>query len=157
MSAPRRGVGRRPREPQTFVVPYSVVTTSGAPILRPMVEVRLHWRGKPQETLMLFDSGADHSFLPAGMAESLGLDLRGPPRTIRGVGSRFEAREASVYLQIAEHDTQGRSGIPMPLSPVLVPQDRTVLEDPILGRAPFLERFEVTLRERDFVLRQRDV
>lgn len=121
-----------------------------------MLPVRLSWRGKPHEDLMIVDSGADSSVIPTEVAERLGLELEGPVLPIRGVGSLFEARVSTVYLQIAAEDTHGRTGIPKLLERVLVPVTKGVVTDPILGREPFLEGFELTLRQakHEFVLRE---
>ncbi len=106
---------------------------------------------------MLLDTGSDSTFIPADLASYLGLELSGPVRHIRAAGAHFEAKEASgVFVQIDHPDTHGRKGNPSKISPVLVPSRSDILEEPVLGREPFMERCELTLRQKagEFVLRE---
>lgn len=106
---------------------------------------------------MLLDTGSDSTFIPADLASYLGLELSVPVRHIRAAGARFEAREAKgVYVQIDHRDTLGHKGNPREIAPVLVPSRADILEEPVLGREPFMEAYELTLRQRagEFVLRE---
>lgn len=142
--------------PQTFVIPYSVVGKGAGAIIRPLVAGRLSWEGNIWEGTLLADSGADFSFIPRRIAEDLRLPLHPPTHSIRPAGEVFTALESAVYVQVTDKDVRGRQGRPFLLSPVLVPEDERILEEPILGQVGFMDRFEVTLRrkEREFVLRE---
>ena len=69
------------------------------------------------------------------------------------IGQRFKAKAAQVRIQLVS-PAGGRS-LPRMLE-VLVPVDGGFLEIPILGRTPFLDRYELTVRnwKREFVLRE---
>ena len=104
---------------------------------------------------MLVDSGADFSFVPRRIAEELRLPLHPPAHLIRPAGEEFRALESATYLQVTDKDVRGRQGRPFLLSPVLVPEDEQILEEPILGQVGFMDCFEVTFRRpvREFIIR----
>ena len=49
----------------------------------------------------LLDSGADVSVLPKGVAELLGIDLKGSKEEVVGVGGKVEAVETNVSIVVS--------------------------------------------------------
>jgi hypothetical protein len=120
----------------------------------------LSWRGHPVEVSMLLDTGSDNTFIRASLARELGLEVGMPDRHIRGAGigegAGFSASPSKVYGRVDHPDTSGKKGRPFLLDPVIVPVSDEVLPMSVLGREPFMEAFEITIRQRqhEFVLRE---
>ncbi len=146
--------------PQTFVLKYLEVPGSRGPVFRPMVPMVLSWRGHPLEVSMLLDTGSDSTFLRASLARELGLEVSPPDRHIRGAGPDesgwFSASPSKVYGSIDQLDTHGKRGRPHLLDPVIIPVSDDVLPMSVLGREPFMETYEVIIRQKEqkFVLRE---
>ena len=118
-----------------------------------MAYMALSWTGPPTHDTMLVDTGAESSFLTPDMASFLELEL-GDERWVYPIGQKFRARASRVRIQLVS--ANGGRSVPRILN-VLVPVDRDLLEIPILGRNPFLDWYELTLRnwKRELVLRER--
>jgi hypothetical protein len=104
---------------------------------------------------MLVDTGSTVSVLPPGVSEDLGLELGAWPHPVKGLGGSVTVQAGRAYAQLVKADTSGRQGEPLLLDPLMVVADEQILPIPILGRRPFLEYFELTLREhqKELVLR----
>lgn len=144
---------RRGRSETNFVFPYYETVLRRGKAYLPMAEAALSWRGLPTTYTMLVDTGAESSFVTPAMATLLDLEL-GEERWVYPIGQRFKARTSRVRTQLVS-PAGGRS-YPKVLD-VLVPIDGNLLEVPILGRTPFLDWYELTLRnwKREVVLRER--
>lgn len=145
----RRGSG-------VFRILYTKVEISPHTDLAPMVPVRLRWKGDPVETDMMMDTGATVSVLPPTMAARLELELGPPGHPGKGLGGEVAVRPSKVRLQLAAKDTLGVAGRDWLLEPVLVAASDEVVPVPILGRRPFLQHYELIVREDkgEFVLRE---
>jgi hypothetical protein len=143
---------RRGRPETNFVFPYSEVVLRRGKTHLPMAQAALSWTGSHEIYAMLVDTGAESSFVTPAMASLLGLEL-GEERWVYPIGQRFTAKTAHVRIQLVS-PAGGRS-LPRTLE-VLVPVDGDFLEIPILGRTPFLNWYEMTVRnwKREFVLRE---
>ena len=121
----------------------------------PAVQIRLSWQGRSKLVWMLVDTGSTVSVLPPGVSEDLGLELSAWPHPVKGLGGSVRAQTGKVYAQLVKVDTTGRQSEPLLLDPLMVVEDEQILPIPILGRRPFLEHFELTLREdrKELVLR----
>jgi len=118
---------------------------------RPRVEAVLHNGPNQMRTLMLVDSGADVSFLPAAIAEILGLELSKETQRSRGVSGWFETRTAKCDVTL--RSTGGRlelKDVPV-LVPVEDPKDAgdTVMDYCLLGRSPLFDLYNVTFKQHD--------
>lgn len=139
-----------------FLIPYLRVNISPLTDVVPAVQVRLSWKGRMITAWMLVDTGSTSSVISQGIAEDLGLETKEYPHPVRGVGSDVYVRSSRAYAQLVKADTSGRQSSPLLLDPLLVVPEEAKLPIPLLGRRPFLEHFEFTLREdrREFVLRR---
>ena len=146
--------------PQTFVLKYLEVPGSRGPVFRPMVPMVLSWRGHPLEVSMFLDTGSDSTFLRTSLARELGLEAGPPDRHVRGAGpgksAWFPASPSKVYGSIDHVDTSGKRGRPHLLDPVTIPVSDEALPMSVLGREPFMEAYEIIIRQkqREFVLRE---
>lgn len=118
-----------------------------------MAFVALSWKGPPAHDTMLVDTGAESSFLTPDIAAFLELEL-GKERWVYPIGQKFKARASQVRIQLVSAD--GGRSVPRMLD-ILVPLENELLEVPIIGRSPFLDSYELTLRnwKRELVLRER--
>ena len=58
-------------------------------------------RGRPIETAVVVDSGADYSMIHDSYARHLGIELsQCPVRPVRGITGKGEAREASINIYL---------------------------------------------------------
>ncbi|MDE1820316.1 MAG: retropepsin-like domain-containing protein [Euryarchaeota archaeon] len=105
---------------------------------------------------MLLDTGATFSVLPSSVAEELDLELSAKPLKRTVVGGSVPARESKVRFQLASRDRSGRAVESFLLAPVQVTERGQDTPVPLLGRKPFLDRYEVTVRQlrKEFVLRE---
>ena len=139
-----------------FLFPYLRVSFSPLTDVVPAVQVRLSWKGKMKTAWMLVDTGSTATVITPGIAEDLGLETKEYPHPVRGIGSEIYVRSSRAYAQMLKADTSGHQSSPLLLDPLLVVPEEARLPIPLLGRRPFLEQFEFTLREdrREFVLRR---
>jgi hypothetical protein len=139
-----------------FIFPYLRVNISPLTDAVPAVQMRLSWKGRMKTAWMLVDTGSTATVISPGIAEDLGLETKKYPHPVRGVGGDVYVRSSRAYVQLVEADTSGHQISPLLLDPLLVVPEEVNLPIPLLGRRPFLEQFEFTLREnrREFVLRR---
>lgn len=145
----RRGSG-------SFVIPYLRVELSPLTKLVPAAEVRLSWKGRASVVWMLVDTGSTVSVIPPTVAEELGLELVEAPHPVKGMGGDVRVRSTRAHAQLVSPDTTVRLGRSWLLDPLLVvPRDDSI-PIPLLGRKPFLEHHELTVREdrTELVLRE---
>ncbi len=141
---------------QTFVLPYVPIAFEERKELAPAVEARLSWGSRHWQGWMLLDTGATFSVLPSSVAEELGLKLSSRPLKRTVVGGSVPARESEVRFQLATKDRLGRPGQSLPMVPIQVTERGQDTPVPLLGRHPFLDWYEVTVRQprKEFVLRE---
>jgi hypothetical protein len=122
----------------------------------PVLEMRLSWKRRSRVVWMLMDTGATVSMIPPVLAEDLGLETKELSHPVKGVGGAVPVRTTKVYAQLVSPDTAGRPGPSWLLEPLLVAPSDDVLPIPLLGRRPFLQHHELTIREdlSEFVLRE---
>jgi hypothetical protein len=124
-------------------VRYEVDPTAAIPsgiIHRPLIPIRLIGRTGVVEVFGLLDTGADHVFVSASLAQVLGVDISGPAESALGAaGHEVETRSGSLEIQIAQGAESYRW---LTAVGFLVGDD----DPPItyLGRAGFLEYFHAT-------------
>lgn len=100
---------------------------------------------KQFHTIALIDTGADFSALPSHVAEILGLDLSGEKETVSGVGGKVEAIRSEATLVIKGRREKATMRLELRVVLADVEDEFPVL----LGRKDFLERFEVTINEKE--------
>jgi predicted aspartyl protease len=142
--------------PRTYVIDYTEISWRGKRTKVPMVTVILSWKGQSLETGMLMDTGATTTFLLPWVEEALGLEAAHGDTVAHGAGGSLKVRPSRVNLQIAARDTHGRASTSHLLDPVLILDSDEALPFSVLGRRPFLEWYELTVREPkgEFVLRE---
>lgn len=95
------------------------------------------------EVVALLDSGADVSVLPKGVAELLGIDLKGDKEEVVGVGGKAEAVETNVSIVVSGAHEKYAFRIKV----------KVILDDSddrfpiILGRDGFFDKFDITFKE----------
>lgn len=141
-----------------FALPYGRVAFSSLTELAPTLEVRLSWGSRTTNVWMLMDTGATLSVLPPSMAKELGLEVGDVSKQAKGIGGDVIVRPSRVHLQLARKDTTGKSGKSWLLDPIMVADSDKAVPIPLLGRRPFLEHHELTVREdkQGFSLRELD-
>ncbi len=100
---------------------------------------------------MLIDSGADVSFLPAAIAEILGLELSKETSRSRGVSGWFETRTGKCDVTLrSTSGTLELKDVPV-LVPVEDPKDAgdAVMDYCLLGRFPLFDLYNVTFKQQD--------
>lgn len=147
---------RPPKGSGVFHLPYSKLTFSPLTDYAPIVDARLSWNGASTTVWMLMDTGATMTVLPRWIAEELDLPMGGSRHSAKGVGGRVSVRPSKVHLQLVTKDTTGRTGSSWLLDPVMVTESDDVVPIALLGRKPFLQHHELTVREskQEFVLRE---
>ena len=134
-------------------------------IRKPAIEVtfRLASEAKSTENReirmnALIDSGADWSFLPLEIANTLRLPIDTSEAKILTISGITSVYTSKVYVEIPRH---GNTPIPVGFVNVhVMPKevdDRQVPNFIILGRKDFFEKFEVTINETSQYITLRDV
>ena len=91
---------RKRRGRNKFSFRYTKEEWKGRLYARPKVEAILQNGDNELRTLMLIDSGADVSFIPAVVAEILELDLSGETTRSKGVSGWFETRSTTCEVSL---------------------------------------------------------
>ncbi len=142
-----RGVRRRKR----VCFRYAKETWQGKLRARPRIEAVLRSWTKQMRTLLLIDSGADISFLPAAVADILGLELSEEKHRSRGVSGWFETRTGKCDITLrSTGGTIELKDVPV-LVPVEDPKDAgdTVMDYCLLGRSPLFDLYHVTFKQHE--------
>lgn len=134
------------RRVEHFVFPYTVRETRRGRVPLPMVKARLSWGRSHSELGCLMDTGADSCFLPPDVADGLGLEPQGKVTEAFPVGPSFKVRPHRACLEMVTRE--GKFGHACPID-FLVPEQKNLLEFPILGREPFLRWYELKVRHFD--------
>ncbi len=115
----------------------------------------LSWEREKARVMMLTDSGANHCFVSAWMADRLGLAMSPEVQVAQAGGGELRVRRSRLRLSLTEPHPGQRIGRTHLLDPVLVAEDG-VLPFPIQGRRPFLRWYDLDIRERlqEFTLRE---
>ena len=139
---PPRGSKRRSRNKFSFR--YAKETWKGKQYARPKVEAILRNGEIEFRTLMLIDSGADVSFLPAIVAEILELDLSEETTRSKGVSGWFERRNGACEVSlVAKMGT-----LELRTIPVIVPvvdcdeEEGSAVDYCLLGKGPLLHQIQ---------------
>ena len=111
--------------------------------LRPVLQVVLESPRRRTAAKALFDSGSDHSILPASLASRLGVMPRRASRNLRVFGTPIPVGRAKLDLVIPVRSGRGL----LDGAEFLVPLPAIELDFVTLGRNPTFERFEVRFRE----------
>ena len=153
MSQGRKGRGRN-----KFSFRYTKEMWKGRTYARPKVEAVLRNGDNEFRTLMLIDSGADVSFIPAVVAEILELDLSEETTRSKGVSGWFETRSATCEVSLVAK----RGVLELRTIPVIVPvvdceeEEGTSVDYCLLGRDPFFTRYDVHFKQRKrFIMAKR--
>jgi hypothetical protein len=105
----------------------------------PRIPIRLKGQGTTFETMGIIDSGATETFLPKGIAEILGLKLKGE-ESIRFPDGKGKGKSSNVKIII----NLIRESVELTV-PCIVLEN---LDEVVLGRAGFFEYFEILFNER---------
>ena len=117
--------------------------------LRPLITVRLNYRGNEQGAVMLLDTGADTSILPRRYVDLLGID-RGDLKTAaaHGLGGRSEVLMGKKRIRV-QAEIAGYFNVQIPIEFGIndsIP--------PILGRDALFGDFELRMNRREIELRR---
>ncbi len=146
---PPRGKHRRGRNRYSFR--YTKEEWKGRLYARPKVEAILRNGDNEFRTLMLIDSGADISFLPAVVAEILELDLSEKTNRSKGVSGWFETRSATCEGSLVAK----RGVLNLRTIQVIVPvvdceeEEGSSVDYSLLGREPFFTRYNIHFKQRN--------
>ena len=140
---------RRGRNKYSFR--YSKEEWKGRLYARPKVEAILRNGDNEFRTLMLIDSGADVSFLPAVVAEILELELSEEVSRSKGVSGWFETRQSTCEVSLVAK----RGILNLREVAVLVPgvdceeEEGSSVDYCLLGREPFFTRYNIHFKQRN--------
>jgi hypothetical protein len=142
--------GKKGRGRNKFSFRYSKEQWKGKLYARPRVEAVLRAGDREFRTLMLIDSGADVSFIPAAVADILKLDLSEEVTRSRGVSGWFETRSGECEVSLVAR----RGVLELGKIPVIVPvvdldeEEGTSLDYCLLGRDPLFTRYNIHFKQR---------
>ena len=145
ISPPKKGRGRN-----RFSFRYTKEEWKGKLYARPKVEAVLRNGDNEFRTLMLIDSGADVSFIPAAVADILKMELSEESTRSRGVSGWFETRSGVCEVSlVARHGVLELGTIPV-IVPVmdLDEEEGTSLDYCLLGRDPLFTRYNIHFKQR---------
>ena len=143
---------------RTFAVRFKSVRWNGIQDRLPMIPVRLSWGERNIRTQMLLDSGSNGTFLERWVAEYLRLPLSSVPTQARGATGTMAVVHTEVDFRIAKRTTTGEEDEAWRLAPVAVAAGaHDPLPYSVLGRRPFMLRYEITFREADEVVILREL
>lgn len=142
--------GRKRRSRNKYSFRYTKEMWKGRYHARPKVEAILRNGENEFRTLMLIDSGADVSFLPAVVAEILEIDLSEGTTRSKGVSGWFETRSGVCEVSLVAK----RGILELRTIPVIVPvvdcdeEEGSSVDYCLLGRDPFFTRYNVHFKQR---------
>jgi hypothetical protein len=116
------------------------------PTVCPVILITLKGSKRQQDVLALLDSGADTFAMPIGIAEFIGLDLKGKKEPIKGIGGEVAAINTNMNVMI------GRGHENYCFSVVVAVIDDKEMEDDfpvIIGREGFFDNFHITFKENE--------
>ena len=107
-------------------------------VARPVITVRLKWRGKTIRYEVLIDSGADECMFDAGMADVLGIDLeQGEMRKATGVWGQTVV----YFLHPVDVEISGRT---YTIDAGFISRPGAPFEYGAVGQKGFFDKFIVT-------------
>jgi len=96
------------------------------------------------DMLFLLDSGADYTVIPIELAEILGLDLSKPKERTSGVGGKIYTKLSDMVVELKNAHEKYTFKIPIH---VILKKNSNV--PPLLGRASFFNKFQITFNQRE--------
>lgn len=145
ISPAKKGRGRN-----RFSFRYTKEEWKGKLYARPKVEAVLRNGDNEFRTLMLIDSGADVSFIPAAVADILKIELSEEKMRSRGVSGWFETRSGECGASMVAK----RGILDLRTIPVIVPvvdideEEGSSLDYCLLGRDPLFTRYNIHFKQR---------
>lgn len=137
--------------------PYSIKKPIIEVIFRRFSESRDVENNREMRMFALIDSGADYSFIPLEIAETLRLDIDQTETKILTIAGITNAFQTKVHVEIPR---KGKLAVDVGMITAHVMPHKVGERAPeyvILGRKDFFEKFEVTINETAQFIILRDV
>lgn len=130
---------------------YTKEEHKGKTIYRPRVEIRLSNGINSIKIVMLVDSGADVSFIPKEVAETLELDIITGEKIIASSASeKFETMAKIVDAELIKGSKKINIGKMEVRVSLKESHTDTLNSHALLGRSSFFKKFDITFRENTF-------
>ena len=111
---------------------------------RPKIPVVLSASGLKTRVLGLLDSGSDYVLIPEGVAEAVGIDVKGREEKANGVGGRIKCRSGLATVTVRKgkvSKTIRNMRVHVPVS------GDSEFDEVLLGRIPFFKFFKIEFNE----------
>ena len=111
---------------------------------RPKVPVILSASGIKTKVLGLLDSGSDYVLIPKGVAEAVGISVKGREEESDGIGGRITCRSGIATITVRK----GKVSKTIRNMRVRVPvSGESDFDEILLGRIPFFKFFKIEFNE----------
>ncbi len=118
--------------------------------LIPLIPITIEYQSKRIKVNALLDTGADTTFIPEDIAELLGIKYyRGKECIVTGIDKELKCTSHYVTIKLCD---SALNSVTLKDVPVDIPKHSQKKVGLLIGRKGFLDRFEITLNERENVI-----